>query len=88
LKTHLEPTGFTSNCFTSLPLTGVKVFCNRIEVLFSLMARFQWSQCGLAIASVYVNGSPCMLDDDANNAFTEALTGHIALRGVVNGVGL
>lgn len=79
LSTHLEPIGWTHNCFASLELIVANVLMSRINVHSSSIDGFQWSRCGLSKASAYVNGSLSM-DVDASafammiSAFAETIT--------------
>jgi hypothetical protein len=57
----------------------VDVLLSRIDVHSSAIPHFQWSRCGLSIASLYVTRS-LLMDDDARafammiSAFAEILT--------------
>ena len=60
----MEPIGLTCNCLASRELIVVHVLLTRIDVHSSSIARFQWSGCGLSMATAYVNGS-LLIDVDA-----------------------
>jgi hypothetical protein len=69
----------TRNWLASRELIVLNVLLSRIDVHSSSMACFQWSRCGLSMASAYVNRS-LLVDVDARafammiSVFVEILT--------------